>query len=232
VATVSISASTAQLRYGRSFEQIIGSSPALEAVAQKPGRFEVAHRGTLFLDEAGDIPLSLQPKLLRVLQEQEFERLGSGVTHHADVGLVAATNRNLAEMVVGGKFRSDLNYRLNVFPIELPPLGERRDDIPVLGEHFVGMFSRRMEKHIDYVPSDVMNGLEAYSWPENVRELRNLIERIVIMADEGVLPDPLPGPISPRICSSSEPEMATYRAAHRFAAPRSGRNYSDRQRDD
>jgi transcriptional regulator with GAF, ATPase, and Fis domain len=173
------------------------------AIALKPGRFEMAHRGTLFLDEVGDIPLSLQPKLLRVLQEQEFERLGSGVTHHVDVRLVAATNRNLAEMVARGEFRSDLYYRLNVFPVELPPLRNRREDIPALVEHFVEMFSRRMRKHIDYIPSNVLEALKSYSWPGNVRELQNLIERAVIMADEGSLPDPLPRPTSSHICFSS-----------------------------
>jgi len=267
VATVSISASAAQPPYGRSFEQIIGSSPALEAVlvkvirvaatestvlvegetgtgkeliaraihnlsprcghalikmncaaipldlleselfghekgaftgaiALKPGRFEMAHRGTLFLDEVGDIPLALQPKLLRVLQEQEFERLGSGVTHHADVRVVAATNRNLAEMVSRGEFRSDLYYRLNVFPIELPPLRNRREDIPALVEHFVDMFSRRMGKQIDHIPPNVIDALQSYTWPGNVRELQNLIERAVIMTDGGVLPDPLSGTTS------------------------------------
>jgi transcriptional regulator with GAF, ATPase, and Fis domain len=173
------------------------------AIALKPGRFEMAHRGTLFLDEVGDIPLSLQPKLLRVLQEQEFERLGSGVTHHVDVRLVAATNRNLAEMVARGEFRSDLYYRLNVFPVELPPLRNRREDIPALVEHFVEMFSRRMRKQIDYIPSNVLEALKSYSWPGNIRELQNLIERAVIMADEGSLPDPLPRPTSSHICFSS-----------------------------
>lgn len=280
MATVSISASAAQPPYGRSFEQIIGSSPALEtvlvkvvrvaatestvlvegetgtgkeliaraihnlsprcghalikmncaaipldlleselfghekgaftgAIALKPGRFEMAHRGTLFLDEVGDIPLALQPKLLRVLQEQEFERLGSGVTHHADVRVVAATNRNLAEMVARGEFRSDLYYRLNVFPIELPPLRRRREDIPALVEHFIEMFSRRMGKQIDLIPPNVMDALQSYTWPGNVRELQNLIERAVIMADDGVLTDPLSG-VTSHICSSVRgPESPT-----------------------
>jgi transcriptional regulator with GAF, ATPase, and Fis domain len=162
------------------------------AIAQKIGRFEMAHQGTLFLDEVGDIPLALQPKLLRVLQEQEFERLGSGRTHHVDVRLVAATNRDLAAMVAQGEFRSDLYYRLNVFPILLPPLRFRREDVPVLVEQFVNVFSRRMRKQIDYVSPDTMAAFQSYSWPGNVRELENMIERAVILANDGVLPNPLP----------------------------------------
>lgn len=161
------------------------------AIAQKPGRFELADGGTLFLDEVADIPLALQPKLLRVLQEQEFERLGSGRTHHVDVRLVAATNRDLGEMVARGEFRSDLYYRLNVFPIELPPLRARQGDIPQLVEHFVETFSNRMGRVIECIPSAVMMAFQSYSWPGNVRELQNLIERAVIMADQGVLPNPL-----------------------------------------
>lgn len=161
------------------------------AIAQKPGRFELADGGTLFLDEVGDIPPALQPKLLRVLQEQEFERLGSGRTHHVDVRLVAATNRDLGEMVARGEFRSDLYYRLNVFPIELPPLRARQGDIPQLVEHFVETFSNRMGRVIECIPSAVMMAFQSYSWPGNVRELQNLIERAVIMADQGVLPNPL-----------------------------------------
>jgi formate hydrogenlyase transcriptional activator len=162
------------------------------AVGQKIGRFELAHTGTLFLDEIGDLPLGLQPKLLRVLQEQEFERLGNGRTHHINLRVLTATHRNLAEMVKLNQFRSDLYYRLNVFPVVLPPLRERCQDIPPLVFHFVEMFSRRMGKHIDSIPDDTLAALKAYSWPGNVRELQNLIERAVIRADNGVLPNPLP----------------------------------------
>jgi formate hydrogenlyase transcriptional activator len=162
------------------------------AIAQRIGRFELADKGTLFLDEVGDIPLALQPKLLRVLQEQEFERLGSTQTHHMDVRLVAATNRDLAEMVKRGEFRSDLYYRLNVFPVLLPPLRERCEDIPALVTHFVEMFCRRMGKQIEHIPPETMFALSSYPWPGNIRELQNLIERAVILSDFGVLPNPLP----------------------------------------
>ena len=162
------------------------------AVAQKIGRFEMADTGTLFLDEIGDLPLALQPKLLRVLQEQEFERLGSGRTHRINVRLVAATHRDLTQMVSRNEFRSDLYYRLNVFPVLVPPLRERREDIRQLVEHFVEMFARRMDKRIDQIPHTTMNALTAYPWPGNVRELQNLIERAVIRSDDCVLPNPLP----------------------------------------
>lgn len=162
------------------------------AIAQRIGRFELADKGTLFLDEVGDIPLALQPKLLRVLQEQEFERLGSAQTHHVDVRLVAATNRDLTDMVKRGEFRSDLYYRLNVFPILLPPLRARREDIPALVTHFVEIFCRRMGKQIEHIPSETMFALSSYPWPGNIRELQNLIERAVILSDSGVLPNPLP----------------------------------------
>jgi transcriptional regulator with GAF, ATPase, and Fis domain len=162
------------------------------AIAQKIGRFELADKGTLFLDEVGDIPLALQPKLLRVLQEQEFERLGSGRTHHVDVRLVAATHRHLEQMVKQNEFRSDLYYRLNVFPVELPPLRERHDDIPALVAHFVEIYSRRIGKGIERIPEEVMSALCAYAWPGNIRELQNLIERAVILSDDGELPNPLP----------------------------------------
>jgi formate hydrogenlyase transcriptional activator len=160
------------------------------AFTQKVGRCEMADRGTLFLDEIGDIPLALQPKLLRVLQEKEFERLGSGKTHHIDVRLVAATHRNLEEMVTRKQFRSDLYYRLNVFPIMLPPLRERREDIALLVSHFVEVFSRRIGKQISSIPRETLDAFTSYSWPGNVRELQNLIERAVILSDNGVLANP------------------------------------------
>lgn len=164
------------------------------AVAQKVGRFEMAHTGTLFLDEIGDLPLAVQPKLLRVLQEQEFERLGSGRTHRINVRLVAATHRDLTDMVARNEFRSDLYYRLNVFPINIPPLRERRDDIRPLVLHFVAVFSKRMGKRIEQIPETTMNAFSAYHWPGNVRELQNLVERAVIRSVNGVLPNPLSTP--------------------------------------
>jgi formate hydrogenlyase transcriptional activator len=162
------------------------------AIARRIGRFELADKGTLFLDEVGDIPLALQPKLLRVLQEQEFERLGSTQTHQVNVRLVAATNRDLMEMVKRSEFRSDLYYRLDVFPLLLPPLRERREDIPALVKHFVEVFCRRMGKQIEHIPQETMFALSSYPWPGNIRELQNLIERAVILSNFGVLPNPLP----------------------------------------
>ena len=162
------------------------------AIAQKVGRFELADKGTLFLDEVGDIPLALQPKLLRVLQEQEFERLGSCRTHRVDVRLVAATHRDLERMVKRDLFRSDLYYRLNVFPITLPPLRDRRQDIRPLLEHYVEVFSSRMSKRMDTIPDEFVNAFESYSWPGNVRELQNVIERAVILSNDGLLPNLLP----------------------------------------
>jgi len=175
------------------------------AVAQKMGRFELADQGTLFLDEIGDIPLALQPKLLRVLQEQEFERLGSGRTHKVNVRLVAATHRDLLEMVNHNQFRGDLYYRLNVFPIELPPLRERREDIAQLVLHYVEVFARRMGKRIGEVPAETLSAFEAYSWPGNVRELQNLIERAVILSDDGQLHNPLPKQVVAPVGASPEP---------------------------
>jgi formate hydrogenlyase transcriptional activator len=161
------------------------------AIAQKLGRFELADEGTLFLDEVGDIPPSLQPKLLRILQEQEFERLGSSRTHQVDVRLLAATHRNLSEMVRNGQFRSDLFFRLNVIPVLLPPLRERREDIPALVAHFVESLGRRLSRQIDRIPPETMSALSSYCWPGNIRELQNLIERAVILSVDGVLPNPL-----------------------------------------
>jgi len=161
------------------------------AIAQKVGRVELAHHGTLFLDEVGDIPLELQPKLLRVLQEQEFERLGGTRTIRVDVRLVAATNRDLKQMVEEGKFRSDLYYRLNVFPLCVPSLRERREDIPLLVAYFVRRFSQRMGKEIETIPAAAMNALMHWDWPGNVRELENIIERSVILTKGLALNVPL-----------------------------------------
>ena len=159
------------------------------AIAQKIGRFELADKGTLFLDEIGDIPLALQPKLLRVLQEQEFERLGSGRTHRVDVRLVAATHQDLERMVKRSEFRSDLYYRLNVFPVTLPPLRDRREDIAPLVEHYVELFCHRMGKSINTIPEEFVEACKSYSWPGNIRELQNVIERAVILSNEGSLPN-------------------------------------------
>lgn len=157
------------------------------AISQRVGRFELAHRGTIFLDEIGDIPLELQPKLLRVLQEREFERLGSTRTLRSDARLIAATNRDLDVMVDEQKFRSDLYYRLNVFPIRVPALRERREDIPLLVRHFVQQFSQRNNRVINSVPSETMEALVRYHWPGNIRELQNVIERAVIISKSPVL---------------------------------------------
>jgi len=184
------------------------------AIAQKIGRFEMADTGTLFLDEIGDLPLALQPKLLRVLQEQEFERLGSGRTHRIDVRMVAATHRDLAEMAARKEFRSDLYYRLNVFPVVLPPLRERREDIPQLASHFVEIFARRMGKRIDRIPQDILDAFVSYSWPGNVRELQNLIERAVIRSNNGVLPNPLPDK-NPVTVTPATPSQDTFTGSTR-----------------
>ncbi len=177
------------------------------AVAQKIGRFELAHEGTLFLDEVADIPLELQPKLLRVLQEQEFERLGSTRTTHVHVRIVSATNRDLAQMTGAKQFREDLYFRLNVFPIRLPSLRERPGDIPLLVRHYVDKYSQRMNKRVETIPPEAMAALCSYSWPGNIRELQNVIERSVILcngdafsADEAWLKresPQLPGPSVP-----------------------------------
>jgi formate hydrogenlyase transcriptional activator len=170
----------------------------------------MADKGTLFLDEIGDIPLPLQPKLLRVLQEQEFERLGSGRTHRVNVRVVAATHRNLAEMVKRNEFRSDLYYRLNVFPVMLPPLRERRQDIGLLVSHFVEMFGQRMGKHIDQIPKETLDALTSSSWPGNVRELQNLIERAVILSKNSVLPNPLAVSDKNSVTLTMKPTQGTF----------------------
>jgi formate hydrogenlyase transcriptional activator len=157
------------------------------AVAQKIGRFELADHGTLFLDEVGEIPLELQSKLLRAIQEQEFERLGSNRTLRVDIRLVAATNRNLKAMVEEGKFRSDLYYRLHVFPLEVPPLRDRKPDIPLLIRYFTQKYAQRMNRHIESIPSAAIEALTAYHWPGNIRELQNLVERSVILSEGAVL---------------------------------------------
>jgi transcriptional regulator with GAF, ATPase, and Fis domain len=184
------------------------------AIAQKIGRFELADKGTLFLDEIGDIPPALQPKLLRVLQEQEFERLGSTRTHKVDVRLVAATHRDLTDMVNRGEFRSDLYYRLNVFPVLLPPLRDRREDIPALVTHFVEILGRRMGREIEHIPAETMSALISYQWPGNIRELQNLIERAVILSNDGVLPNPLPT-IEPEHRCATLPGATTLRDSER-----------------
>jgi formate hydrogenlyase transcriptional activator len=189
------------------------------AIAQKVGRFELADKGTLFLDEVGDIPLALQPKLLRVLQEQEFERLGGGRTHSVDVRLVAATHRNLEQMVKRNEFRSDLYYRLNVFPIALPPLRARREDIALLVSHFVEVFSRSMAKQIRNIPEETLDAFTSYSWPGNVRELQNLVERAVIRSDNGVLANPLLSPdevnlVGPEVTFEDSQRALILRALH------------------
>jgi len=183
------------------------------AFAQKIGRFEMADGGTLFLDEIGDMPLALQPKLLRVLQEQEFERVGSGRTHRINVRVVAATHRDLAEMVARKEFRSDLYYRLNVFPVALPPLRERRQDIPELASHFVEICARRMGKQIDHIPQDMLAAFTSYSWPGNVRELQNLVERAVIRSNNGVLVNPLV--ISEKLSNAPVPPRSTFSDSQR-----------------
>jgi formate hydrogenlyase transcriptional activator len=161
------------------------------AISQKTGRLELADQGTLFLDEVGDIPIEIQPKLLRVLQEREFERLGSTHTRKVNVRLVAATNRDLEKMTAEREFRSDLFYRLNVFPIRIPPLRDRKEDIPLLVRYFVQKFAKQMQKKIEAVPTAVMKSLTAWDWPGNIRELENFIERAVILTRGRSLEAPL-----------------------------------------
>jgi formate hydrogenlyase transcriptional activator len=183
------------------------------AIAQKIGRFELAHQGTIFLDEVGDIPLELQSKLLRVLQEQEFERLGSTKTIKVNIRLVAATNRELAQMVSDKQFRSDLYYRLNVFPITVPSLRERPEDIPLLVRYFAQKYAQRMNKRIETIPTDALAALSKYHWPGNIRELENLIERSVILSHGTDLRVPL-GELKVRNTTPSDGE-ATLEAAER-----------------
>ena len=181
------------------------------AIARKLGRFELADQGTLFLDEVGEISLELQVKLLRVLQEQEFERLGGTQTQRVNIRLVAATNRNLAKMVSDQEFRSDLYFRLNVFPITLPPLRERTEDIPLLAEHFLTEYSRRMDKPIDTIPESTMQSLKRHPWPGNVRELQNFVERAVILTTGSILHAPLE---NLKISADTQPEpVVTLRQA-------------------
>jgi len=177
------------------------------AISQKVGRFELAHHGTLFLDEVGDIPLELQPKLLRVLQDQEFERLGSTRTIRVSVRLVAATHRGLVQMVADSRFRNDLYYRLNVFPVVLPPLRDRHEDIPRLVRHFTQKFARQMGRRIESIPAESMNALVRYHWPGNVRELENFIERAVILSRGPALQVPL-GELSAEPAPSELPRTA------------------------
>jgi formate hydrogenlyase transcriptional activator len=182
------------------------------AIAQRIGRFELAHRGTMFMDEVGEIPLELQTKLLRVLQEREFERLGSSRTIRTDARLVAATNRDLSQMVEAREFRADLYYRLNVFPITVPPLRERREDIPLLVRYFVQQYARRMNRKIASIPTATMHALERYHWPGNIRELQNFIERAVIVSPGSTLDAPireLKGPRPPAASAASNAASGT-----------------------
>lgn len=174
------------------------------AVARKIGRLELADRGTLFLDELGEFPLDVQPKLLRVLEDQEFERLGSTRTIRVNMRLVTATNRDLMKRVTERQFRSDLYYRLNVFPIRMPALRERKDDIPLLVRHLVDKFARRMNRQIDIIPDQTMNALVSWTWPGNVRELENVLERSVIRSSGPILNVPLVDLGSPEILDSTD----------------------------
>jgi transcriptional regulator with GAF, ATPase, and Fis domain len=183
------------------------------AVSRQIGRLELAHQGTLFLDEIGDLPLELQPKILRALQEKEFERLGSTQTIPVNVRLVAATNRDLAKMVADKEFRSDLYYRLRVFPITIPPLRERREDIPLLVNYFVDKHSRRLYRKIETIPSNIMRALTRWDWPGNIRELENFIERAVILTKGPALRAPLTELEFPE--KANPPEGSTLEATER-----------------
>jgi len=174
-------------------------------VAQKLGRFELADHGTLFLDEIGEIPLELQSKLLRAIQEQEFERLGGNRTVRVDVRLIVATNRDLKTMVDDNKFRSDLYYRLHVFPLQMPPLRERKEDIPALIRYFTQRYAQRMNRNIESIPSAAIEALTQYPWPGNIRELQNLIERSVILTQGSVLRVAMPETSAVRLGSGTAP---------------------------
>jgi formate hydrogenlyase transcriptional activator len=184
------------------------------AVMRKAGRFEVADKGTLFLDEVGDIPLEVQPKLLRVLQEREFERLGSAHTQQVDVRIVAATHRNLRQMVEDGEFRSDLFYRLHVFPLRLPPLRDRREDIPLLVNYYVDKYSKRLRRRIDTVSCQAMEAIKNYSWPGNVRELQNFIERAVIVTSGTTLRPPI-SELREAVVRTPNPRLSTLQEVER-----------------
>ena len=192
---------------------VVATTADFAAIAREIGRFELANKGTLFLDEVGDIPLELQPKLLRVLQEQEFERLGSTRTIRVDFRLVAATNRDLTRMAENGRFRSDLYYRLSVFPIELPPLRERPGDVPRLVRQFAKKYARRMNKQIEIIRAEDMEAMVHYRWPGNVRELQNFIERSVILSPDAVFRSPLAE--LKRIGRNIPPEVRTLAEAER-----------------
>jgi transcriptional regulator with GAF, ATPase, and Fis domain len=185
------------------------------AIAQKIGRLELAHKGTLFLDEVGDLPLEIQPKLLRALQDKEFERLGGTRIIPVDFRLIAATNRDLGKMVNDREFRSDLYYRLRVFPISIPPLRERPEDIPLLVRYFVEKHARTLNRRIETIPSDIMRALTRWSWPGNIRELENVIERAVILSKGSVLRAPLSElEIVEAESSSSDPTLKTAERDH------------------
>src|SRR5271165_6595728 len=183
------------------------------AFTQKIGRFEMAHKGTLFLDEIGEMPLELQPKLLRAIQEQELERVGGNRTIHVDIRIIAATNRNLKQMVEEGKFRSDLYYRLHVFPLNVPSLRERREDIPLLVRYFVQKHAQRMGREIETIPSRALEALTNYDWPGNIRELQNVIERSVILTNGPELRVAMPE------FNSQSPAAAPHRQASKFSEP-------------
>jgi formate hydrogenlyase transcriptional activator len=192
------------------------------AVAQTLGRLQAADHGTLFLDEIGDLPLELQPKLLRVLQEKQFERLGSNHTHHVDIRVIAATNQDLESMVEERRFRADLYYRLSVFPMTLPSLRERSEDIPLLAEHFVQKFAQQQGKVIDTIPDEVMTALEDYHWPGNIRELQNVVERGVILTTGRVL--------SRQTTDRLKPNLTTRVHRHVVAEPPSIKTLADAER--